>query len=204
MPKDSITWEDFEKRMEGFDPVERRVVEERLRTNFSREAYEFLTEDEAVLFGAMLDRLIPQDPNDEKIDLVGFMDWAIPRPLGFGDRQEGLPDELTLFRDGFKATDQTSAAMFAGRKFVELGDGDKDQVLRAVQEGKAQGEVWERIPSAVFFKTLMSKAVAGYCAHPRTWMRIGFYGPAYPEGYVWVSRREVEARHAKKPGHLTF
>jgi hypothetical protein len=32
-------------------------------------------------------------------------------------------------------------------------------------------------------------------------MRIGFYGPAYPEGYVWVSPSEVKQRHAKKPGH---
>jgi hypothetical protein len=77
-------------------------------------------------------------------------------------------------------------------------------VLRAVQEGKAEGGVWRDIPSALFFRKLMQKAVAGYCAHPKVWMRIGFYGPAYPEGYVWVSAAEVQSRHERKPGYLHF
>jgi len=189
--------------MEGFDEVERRVVEERLQTNYKREHHEFLTEDEAVLLEAMLARLIPQE-EEVKIDLVGFLDWAIPLPLGYGDRREGIPDDPSVFREGLKGVDQTAERMFAGGKFIALGDGDKDQVLRAIQEGNAEGEVWNEIPSTVFFRKLMVKALDGYCAHPRVWARIGFYGPAYPEGYIWVSQHEIEARREKKPGYLTF
>ncbi|MHB1001403.1 MAG: gluconate 2-dehydrogenase subunit 3 family protein [Armatimonadota bacterium] len=204
MPKDSLTWDEFLKRMEGFDDKERRVIEKRLETNYRREPLEFLTASEADLLGLILDRLILQDDNEDKIDLVGFMDWAIPNPLGFGDRQENLPGEPTLFREGFKGIDETSQYMFAGRKFADLTETEKDRVISAIQEGKPEGDTWNNISSTIFFKKLMQKAIAGYCAHPKTWVRIGFYGPAYPEGYIWISRREVKARHDKKPGYLTF
>ena len=203
MPKDSLPREEFMERLSGFDEVERRVVEERLRTNYRRERMEFLTEDEAGLLGAMLDRLIPQE-GSEKVDLVSFMDWAIPNPLGYGDRQEGMPDGATLIREGLKGVDQAAGSAFAGRLFLDLSDAEKDQVLMSIQQGSAEGEMWKSIPCKEFFRRLMQKAVAGYCAHPNTWMRIGFYGPAYPEGYVWVSGHEVRARHGKKAGHLRF
>lgn len=204
MPKDSISREEFNKRKDGFDEKVRRVIEERLRTNYRRERYEFLAGDEPAILGAILDRLIPQDGPGDRIDLVGFMDWAIPHPMGYGHRREGMPDQSTLFREGIKGVNQTAEGMFAGRGFAELSDGDKDQVLRAVQEGSAEGDVWKSIPSGYFFKQLMQKAIAGYCAHPRTWMRIGFYGPSYPEGYVWVSTSGAQARRAKRKGYLTF
>jgi hypothetical protein len=47
---------------------------------------------------------------------------------------------------------------------------------------------------------LLDKALAGYLAHPDTWARIGFNGPAYPEGYAWIGTAEVVARHDGKPG----
>ncbi len=204
MPKDSIPWEEFLKRMEGFDEEVYRILDERIRTNYKRAGYEFLTDEEAELLNAMLDRLIPQEGIDPKIDLVSFLDWAIPKPLGYGHRYEGMPDERAIFRQGMKGVDETSRAMFEGRAFRELTDDQKDEVLRAVQEGRAEGDAWKGIPSTLFFTNLMNKALCGYCAHPRVWVRIGFYGPAYPEGYVWVSRLEVKGRHEKKPGYLSF
>ncbi len=204
MPKDSILWQEFQKRIDRLAWTERRVVEERLRTNYRRERYQFVTEGEAALLQAVLDRIIPQDEGEDKIDLVGFLDWAIPLPLGYGDRPERVPDDPTIFREGLRGVAQTARGMFAGRSFQQLSDGDKDRVLRAVQEGRAEGGVWQRIPGPVFFRKLMVKALNGYCAHPKVWARIGFYGPAYPEGYVWISRHEVEARRARKPGYIDF
>ncbi|MHB0913746.1 MAG: gluconate 2-dehydrogenase subunit 3 family protein [Armatimonadota bacterium] len=189
-----MTRKEFLARMRGFPQPERGIVEERLSTNYRRDEYAFLTPHEAEVLGAMLDRLLPQD-FEEKIDLVGFMDWAIPKPLGYGHRVEGTPDSARLFRDGLAGVEETVDGIYPGRHFTELADEEKDEVLRAVEQGAS---------SAHFFQELMQKAVAGYCAHPRVWMRIGFYGPAYPEGYVWVSRREVEARYAENPGHLYF
>lgn len=204
MPKDSLPWDQFRKRMERLGEPERAVVEERLRTNYRRERYEFFTDDEAAIMGAILDRVIPQDEGEGRIALVAFMDWAIPIPLGYGDRNEALPDEPTVFRKCLAGVDEVARSLFSGRRFIELGDGGKDQVLRTIQEDRSDGDPWRTIPGSVFFRKLMMKAVAGYCAHPRTWARIGFYGPAYPEGYIWVSQDETEERHEKKPGHLTF
>lgn len=203
MPDYKMPPEEFRKRMEGFDQQAIDVIEERLRTNFSREHYDVLSVDETATLEAMLDRLIPQENGRDKIDLVGFMDWAIPKPLGIGSREEGMPDEETLYHEGLRGVDETASAMH-GKRFVQLSEKQKDDVLRAIQEGTTEGDVWKRIPSDAFFRQLMSKAIMPYCAHPRTWMRIGFYGPAYPEGYVWVSPHEVKMRHEDKPGHTYF
>jgi hypothetical protein len=56
------------------------------------------------------------------------------------------------------------------------------------------------LPAKEFVDRLLDKALAGYLAHPDTWIRIGFTGPAYPEGYAWIGPAEALARHERKPG----
>jgi hypothetical protein len=145
---------------------------------------------------AALERLIPQR---EEIDLVGFIDWSVGRPLGRGDRRAGMPDELTLFHLGLEGLDQ-SAMSEHGATFESLDASQRDLILHAVQRGAAAGEIWERIPSSLFFERFYSKALHGYFAHPRVWARIGFMGPAYPEGYLWLAADEVRMRHERRAG----
>ncbi len=194
---DSFTPEEFRQLMEPWDETERKIVEERLRTNFSREELEQFSPDEAATMAAALERLIPQD---EGIDLVGFMDWATGKPLGRGDRRPGLPAEAELFHQGLRGLDQTSQARYHGHRFTTLPVEERDEVLRAVQEGRAEGDIWQAIPSDYFFQRFYGKALHGYFAHPKAWMRIGFMGAAYPEGYTWLGRAEVKARHERQIG----
>jgi hypothetical protein len=197
---DRFTLGEFQALMKHWDQVERQVIEERLSGNFSRPQLEQFSEDEAATLGAMLQRLIPQE---EGVDLVGFLDWATGRPLGRSDRQPGMPDEPELFRLGLQGINQTSLARF-GSHFRELPGTQQDEVLQAIQEGQAEGEIWKRIPSKYFFIRFYGKALMGYFAHPKAWMRIGFPGPSYPEGYLWVNIGQVRQRHRRQPGWDSF
>jgi hypothetical protein len=195
-----FSWDEYQQLMKRWDDVERQVIEERLKTNYARAHLEQFSDDEASTLAAVLQRLIPQD---EGIDLVGFLDWAVGKPLGRGDRQPNMPDEPDLFHQGLQGVDETSQARF-GKRFRDLSGDQQDQVLRSIQEGQAEGQVWQRIPSHMFFIRFYSKALMGYFSHPKAWMRIGFPGPAYPEGYLWVNAGQVKQRHLRKPGWDKF
>ncbi|HPL62481.1 MAG TPA: gluconate 2-dehydrogenase subunit 3 family protein [Syntrophales bacterium] len=197
-----LTREDLQGYMENWDAPTRRIIEERMEAGFTRERLELFTPDEAALLKSVLDRLIPQDEG-ERVDLVGFLDWAVGKPLGRGDRREGMPPEEDLFRKGLSGIEGSAQAAF-GKRFAELGGDEQDRLLTAVQEGSAPGPVWDEIPSSCFFSVLLTKALTGYCAHPLVWLRMGFPGPSYPEGYVWITGMEIQQRRRRFPGWKTF
>ncbi len=196
----AITRQEFDGFMENWDEETRVIIKERLEVGFRRERLENFSEDEARLLVAMLARMIPQD---DGVDLVGFLDWAVGRPLGRGDRMEGLPPEPELFNEGLKGVEQSVREIY-GRQFMELESDEQDEFIKKLQEGRLTGSPWERIPPSVFFVKLLTKALIGYCSHPALWMRMGFPGPSYPEGYVWISRDEVRARRSHRPGWKTL
>jgi gluconate 2-dehydrogenase gamma chain len=193
---DRFTPEEFKQLMEPWTPAMRELAENRMETNFARETIENFSEVETSTMRAAIRRLIPED---EGIDLVGFMDWAVEKPLGRGDRRPGMPGELELYRLGLLGLDQAAQAR-SGQDFRAHGGEEQDSVLSAVQNGSAPGAVWQQIPPDYFFERFYAKLLHGYFAHPRVWMRIGFMGASYPEGYTWVTKGQVKQRHERQIG----
>jgi hypothetical protein len=197
---DAYKPEEFAQLLENWAPEERRIYDERMATSFKRDKLEHFTAEETALLRAVLLRLIPQD---EGVDLVGFSDAYINDPLGRGDRRPGMPEPVELFKLGLQGMDQASEALHRG-SFRQLTADQQDAVLRSVANGSAPGAIFQQIPSDYFFERLYSKALHGYFAHPRVWMRIGFPGAAYPEGYVWVNKGETRMRHERRIGWKTL
>jgi hypothetical protein len=108
--------------------------------------------------------------------------------MGRGDRRDGLPPEPELFAAGLAAL---AAAGFAERTEEEQRD-----LVGRMRRGEADSELG--VPAKDFVDRLLDKALAGYLAHPDTWVRIGFTGPAYPDGYAWIGPAEAVARRDKK------
>lgn len=165
---------------------ERAVVDERLATGYAAPLGRF-AETEAVL-RALIDTLLPGVP--ATIDLAAFVDQHTGAPLGRGDRRDGVPPEPELFAAGLAAL---ARAGFAGSD-----PEDRRGLVRRMRQGEADSELG--LPAKDFVDRLLDKALAGYLAHPDTWTRIGFNGPAYPEGYAWIGQGEAVARHRKAPG----
>jgi len=193
---DRLTPAEFQELMEPWDEKMKAIARERLATNFTRPQLQQYTAQEAALMSAALARLIPQD---EGVDLVGFLDATTGNPLGRGDRRPGMPEELELFRQGLQGLEE-AAMQRHGRPFIELNGAEQDGILRAVRAKEVQGGAWDRVPPDLFFKQFYRKALHGYFAHPRAWMRIGFYGASYPEGYGWLQVGEVAQRHDRAGG----
>jgi len=202
-PEDRITLEELRARMQNFEPEMRALVQERLDHHFHRDLLVFLSQQEASLVWAMARRLIPQDWEPSP-DLVSFFDWAATQPLGQGDRLAGQPDLAAMFHQGLQGVHQTAQALYGDRDFLQLTGEEQDAVLRAVQEGQPPGEVWRTLDGRRFFIEFYRRLLAGWLADPATWCEIGFPGPAYPEGYLWISCHHVRRRHQRKGGYLWF
>jgi hypothetical protein len=175
------------KAREQLGPKELQVIEERRRNGYRRETLENFAEVEEEL-RALIARLLPGVP--EAIDLAGFVDAHADDPIGRGDRSPGLPPIPDLFRLGL------SALRASG--FARLPTEEQDRLIGRMRRGQADEELG--LPAKEFVDRLLVKALSGYLAHPDTWDRIGFNGPAYPNGYAWITPTAVARRHEGFPG----
>ena len=166
---------------------EREIITARRRDGYGTGPLTQLADLEDVL-RAVLDQLLPGVP--PAIDLASFVDANTGRALGRGDRPDGTPAEPDLFRAGLGA--------LAAAGFSDMSDDDQRAVIVRARHGDADEELG--VPAKLFIDRLLDKALTGYLAHPDTWERIGFAGPAYPEGYAWIGLDEIRARHDHKPG----
>lgn len=174
------------KPLDRIGTQERAVIDERSNTGYAAPLERF-AEVETTL-RALLERLLPGVPAN--IDLAAFVDRHTGQAMGRGDRRAGLPAEPELFSAGLAA--------LAGADFAEAAEDDQRALIGRMRSGDADDELG--MPAKDFVDRLLDKALAGYLAHPDTWIRVGFNGPAYPEGYAWVGPAEAIARHDKKPG----
>ena len=175
------------KAREQLGTKELQVIDERRRSGYRRETLEQFAELESEL-RALIARLLPGVP--EAIDLAGFVDAHAEDPIGRGDRSPGLPPVPELFRLGLGAIRDVG--------FARLPAEEQDRLIARMRRGQADDELG--LPAKEFVDRLLVKAVAGYLAHPDTWERIGFNGPAYPNGYAWINPTAVARRHEGFPG----
>lgn len=174
------------KPLDRLGEGERTVIETRMATGYGG-PLEHFADTEPVL-RALLETLLPGVTAD--VDLAAFVDAHTGQPMGRGDRRDGLPPEPDLFAAGLDA--------LARAGFAEQSDDARRDLVGRMRRGEADEELG--VPAKDFVDRLLDKALAGYLAHPDTWVRIGFTGPAYPEGYAWIGPAEAVARHEKKPG----
>jgi gluconate 2-dehydrogenase gamma chain len=121
--------------------------------------WRFLTEEEALLMDAIAEQLIPadQDPGAHDAGVVFFID----RQLASVYRRY-----QTDYREGLRGVNQASVAQF-GRLYLDLDWDSQTQVLKQLEAGQAQGEVWRQRSSTDFFRLLRNHSMQGFYGSPR-------------------------------------
>jgi hypothetical protein len=175
------------KPLERLDDRTRQIIEERRAKGYYKSSLSNF-EDLKDVLASLIERLLPGVPKN--IDLVAFVDEFAGKSLGRGDRKPGLPPDAELFRSGLSA--------LRNQRFAEYSAEDKDGLISRMRRGEADEDLG--LQAKEFIDRLLNKVLAGYLAHPDVWERIGFNGPAYPEGYAWIGKKEVLARHKKASG----
>ncbi len=118
-----------------------------------------LTIQEAEIAAAMCDRIVPPD------ELPGA---GAAGAADFLDRQ--LSGHLKKFRESYRrglAAINESACLLFSQPFTKLSADQQDQVLKAVEKGKAPGEIWKKEPQQAFFSMMVSHTMQSYYGDPR-------------------------------------
>ncbi len=159
---------------------------------------------------ALVDRLIPPDPNTpggKEAGCAVFIDRQLAGPYGEarglymrppfqdGDPQQGYQSPLTpamRYRRSLAALDKYCQASFAGKRFHELPPDQQDKLIAGLQSGTVK---LENVSGRGFFELLLQNTQEGFFADPvyggnrdmAGWKMIGFPGTRY-DYRDWVER----------------
>lgn len=174
----------------------------------------FFTAADIAFLTPAVDRLLPEDgfPSASQAGVLTYIDRQLAGPYGAGERlylkgplRQGTPEQgyqlglppAAVYRESLDAL----ASHAAGRGFASRAPEEQDAFLRQLEAGR-----WmlKRVPSAVFFETLLANCIEGYFADPQYggnrdmagWRMVGFPG-AFANFSQWVGHHG--ARFSRAP-----
>jgi gluconate 2-dehydrogenase gamma chain len=165
-------------------------------------AWHFFTPGEAASVEALVDRLIPPDPQTpggKDAGCAAFIDGQLAGPYGSagglyreGPFQKGTPQQgpqaeatpAELYRAALKALDAYCGANFQGKNFAALAPDDQDAVLKGLDGGAI---TLDGADAKLFFELLLQNAMEGFFSDPlyggnrdmAGWKMVGFPGSRY-------------------------
>jgi len=171
--------------------------------------WHYFSADEAAAVEAMVDRLIPPDPQTPGGKDAGcavFIDRQLAGPYGrdeghyrrgpfqHGSKEQGPQSALTpaeQYRKGLAALDGFCRKTY-GSKFAELNDERKDEIISGLEHGSIQ---LEDASARELFELIIKDTQHGFFADPIyggnrnmvAWKMIGFPGARY-DYRDWVER----------------
>ncbi len=170
----------------------------------------WFTPEEGAAVEAMVDRLIPPDPETpggREAGCAVFIDRQLAGPFGTsqalymrppfqdGTKEQGMQSPLTpaaRYRQALAAIDAHCKASFAGKGFADLPDDQKDKLLTGLEKGEL---TLQGASGVAFFALLLQNTREGFFADPVYggnrgmvgWRMIGFPGARY-DYRDWVER----------------
>jgi len=179
-------------------------------------AWIFFDASEGAAVEALVDRLIPPDPDTPGGKDAGcavFIDRQLAGPYGRqaglyvsppfikGTKEQGPQDEdgpAVQYRKGLAALDQY-CRKHKGGAFASLGDADKDAIIGDLESGAAK---LDGADGQAFFEQLLTNVQEGFFADPIyggnrdmcAWRMIGYPGARY-DYRDWVQRHNERYPH---------
>jgi len=170
----------------------------------------YFTPAEGAAIEALVDRLIPPDPQTpggKDAGCAAFIDRQLAGPYGNaqglymrgpfadGTPEQGLQSPVTpaeRYRQSLAAFDKYCRATYAGKSFAELPDDQKDKIVSGLEQGSVK---LDGANGQVFFEQLLTNTQEGFFADPVYggnrdmvgWKMIGFPGARY-DYRDWVER----------------
>jgi gluconate 2-dehydrogenase gamma chain len=177
----------------------------------------FFTPEEGATVEALVDRLIPPDPETpggKDCGCAVFIDRQLAGAYGSAQGlymsppflqatpEQGLQAPSTpaqLYRRMLAALDAFCRSAYADKTFAQLPDGEKDQIITGMENGSLQLQGTSATP---FFEILLQDTRYGFFADPvyggnrdmAAWKMIGFPGARY-DYRDWVERHNEHYPH---------
>lgn len=191
------TIEEFWKRL-GEREVETDLVK-KLRDRTLREQSPVLRVGSESLVLAVVERLLPADVPPRA--LAVFVDQNFDKQLGRADDPAGKMPRERMIPAGFQVIDE-AAMKRHGKGFSEIPADEKDSLLEDAEKGNLEGP--DDFDSQIWFKRIRDLLILGFGSDPRGMIQMGFPGPSYKPGHIWLDSREVKKRAHRKKGYREF
>jgi hypothetical protein len=172
-------------------------LRDELRTRTLRESRHVTRVGSEATVIAVAERILPGDVPPRA--LAVFLDESFDKQAGRSDEKSGSMPRGDLIPLGFRLLDE-EAVRKSGRKFGELVPDQQDQLLSDAEEGKLKGP--ERFDSSVWFRRVRESIITAFGSDPRGMVQMGFPGPSYKPGHLWLDRPTTEARAARRSGYM--
>jgi gluconate 2-dehydrogenase gamma chain len=179
--------------------------------------WHFFTPAEGRTVEALVDRMIPPDPETPGGKDAGcavFIDRQLAGPYGRSDglyvsgpfrngtKQQGAQSPLTpamQYRKALAEIDTHCKAAYGGHTFANVEDGEKDKIIGALETGELK---LSGVDPKVFFTTLLKNTREGFFGDPIyggnrdmvAWKMIGFPGARYDYS-DWIDRHNERYPH---------
>jgi gluconate 2-dehydrogenase gamma chain len=172
--------------------------------------WQFFTPEEGATVEALVNRLIPPDPQTPGGKDAGcavYVDRQLAGPYGRQDGNYNLPPfqkgsktqgpqsedgPAQKYRTALAALDDYCKSKHGGKVFADLSDDDKDEVLKGLEAGKLE---LGAVDGKGFFEQVLKDIQTGFFADPLyggnrdmvAWKMIGYPGARY--NYLdWIDR----------------
>jgi hypothetical protein len=146
---------------------------------------------------AVIQRLLPSDVPARA--LAAFVDDYFDRQLGRADDPADKMPREQMIPAGFQVIGEASIDRYE-KPFTELRDVEQDTLLHDAERGNLEGP--PGFDSQIWFKRVRDLLLLGFGSDPRGMVQMGFPGPSYKPGHIWLDSREVAQRAARKRGYL--
>jgi gluconate 2-dehydrogenase gamma chain len=186
-------------------------------------AWAFFTPEEGAAVEALVDRLIPPDPQTPGGKDAGcavFIDRQLAGPYGSaeglymrgpfadGTPQQGDQSPLTpaaRYRESLSALEKYCHSIYSGKPFAQLSDSEKDTVISGLETGSIK---LDGADGEMFFSLLLNNTREGFFADPIYggnremvgWKMIGYPGARY-DYRDWIGRHNE--RYPLSPVSIT-
>lgn len=179
-------------------------------TAVTPDGWKYFTPQEAATVEAFVDRLIPPDPETpggKECGCAVFIDRQLAGPYGSfesyymmgpfqeGTKQQGTQSPVTpaqQYRKALAALDAACRDEYGGKRFAELSDEQKDEVIKGLEDGSLK---LDGVDGENFFSLILTDTRNGFLADPiyggnrdlAAWKMIGFPGTHY-DYRDWIDR----------------
>ena len=174
-------------RLDKWDDVTQEVIKKRLEEAKTEPDFFYLAEEPARVLEKLTDVLIYQEGQaaDKRINIGRIINQNL------SDKKEGVrygddPWRGQFYKDGLAL----AAADFlksTGKDFFSADDKEIGEYIEKIMKNENGDARVKR-----FIAKVLSDAALIYYSYPESWNKIGFPGPAYPEGYAYLGCGEAE------------
>jgi gluconate 2-dehydrogenase gamma chain len=168
-------------------PFTKKILSQRLLPQkenpifFSKEQFNILT--------ILCDLLMAQNPSERICNPAVDIDKRLALGKADGWRYDCMPADHNAYKLAIDGIEKIAFDKYK-RSFLHLLKYERITILKLLQNGKIKTDVWEIIPSNIFFEELLAEVTAIFYSHPLVMEEIGFTGMADTKGFKNIGLNE--------------